>query len=305
MEEIFFEFQVLSIPKGGAVIITGSSRGLGRDLTYHLSERGWTVFACVRSEIDAQKLQKEAKNPAQIVPILLDITQQDLIDASLVVTKNYLNQKKLRLVGLINNAGYNEMSPLEIISKETLIKQFDVNVFSQVEVTKAFLPLLRESTTNQYKSRVIFISSGMGRVSVPIMIPYCASKAAIETIADGFRMELNKSNIEVIVIQPGSIKTDFKSTGAQNCSQNLDKQSNLYCSEQIVNDYRKMVDNFLKSYHGFQQGKPLIVSETVELALTDSHPYTRYQAGFDASILTPIYEFVPERITDFVLTRRI
>jgi len=290
-------------PVDECVLITGASQGLGKDAAFRLSELGFYVFAGIRNESDAKLLTSQAKNPAKIVPILLDITNREQIEAGVLVIKNFLKKKQVKLIGLINNAGYSEMCPLELIGRDKLTKQFDVNVVSHV--SQAFLPLLREFASPSRTSRLIFVSSALGRINLPVMAPYCASKHALESVTDGFRMELRKFNIDVISIQPGVISTQFRTTTPEISAENLQTAKDskgIYCSQDIVQFYSKMIENFMKGYSSVQS-PPKVVSDVIEAAMLDSKPYTRYQAGRDSQLVIPIIEFIPERITDILLTR--
>ena len=120
----------------------------------------------------------------------MDVTNQDQIQKSVETVATKCQNENLNLVGLINNAGYNETSVLELVPGEKLRKQFDVNVLGQVAVTQAFLPLLRKYGNKSHQPRIVFVSSGFGRITFPMTGPYCASKYAIEAIGDAFRMEL-------------------------------------------------------------------------------------------------------------------
>lgn len=160
-----------------------------------LAERGWDVVAGVRTDEDGEKVV--AQNPTRISPVLLDVTDAEHIAAL---------DRSLdgRLDAVVNNAGVVVPGPLEAVAPAELRRQFDVNVVGHLAVTQAVLPRLRDSG-----GRIVFISSLNGRISVPLMGAYCASKFALEAVADALRMELAPWHIPVIVIQPTQTDTDM------------------------------------------------------------------------------------------------
>jgi NAD(P)-dependent dehydrogenase (short-subunit alcohol dehydrogenase family) len=178
-----------------SVLVTGASRGIGRSIVTRLAGSGWDVVAGVRNERDAAEVV--ADNPARISAVTLDVT-----DAKHIAALN--DSLGERLDAVVNNAGVVVAGPLEAIRPEDLRHQFDVNVIGSLAVTQAVLPRLRES-----QGRVVFISSLNGRVSVPLLGAYCASKFALEGAADALRMELAPWHIRVIVVQPTQTDTDM------------------------------------------------------------------------------------------------
>ncbi len=167
----------------GGVVVTGASTGIGAHAAITLAQQGFLVFAGVRKEADGQNLLAEAPT---IVPLILDVTKKDTIDAALEQVQGTLATRGLPLVGLVNNAGVaGGTTPVEFLSLDAMRALFDVNLFGAIAVTQAFLPLLRQS-----KGRVINISSMAGVLSAPLMANYCASKHALEAFSDSLRVEL-------------------------------------------------------------------------------------------------------------------
>jgi len=283
---------------GEAILITGASKGIGKDAALRLSDLGFYVFAGIRDEADAKILQSASKNPTRMIPVLLDITKKDIIDASLLVVKNVLRKKGLKLVGLVNNAGYNENGPLELIQRDRLLKQFEVNVVGQVMVTQAYLPLLRDVSSSNRTSRIVFISSGSGLVTLPMNAPYCASKHALESIADGFRIELKQFQIDVVIIEPGSVVSSFRSVTAETSSQmiSMAKSNEMYCSKEVIEEYEKTMERNKRSG---SQSPTFVVSEAIEEAVLSSKPLTRYFVGKSSSVFGFI-QLLPETILDYV-----
>ena len=126
---------------GGSVVITGASTGIGAACALHLDQLGFQVFAGVRTEHDGRALQSHAS--ARLIPIMLDVTQEDSILAARDAVAARVASAGLS--GLVNNAGFALAGPLELLSMSDLRKQLEVNVIGQVAVSQAFLPLLRQA----------------------------------------------------------------------------------------------------------------------------------------------------------------
>ena len=181
------------------VLITGCSTGIGRALTEACVARGDTVIATARRLESLSDLQHE-----RIKRFALDVNDASAI-ASLV---RELEQQIDHIDLLINNAGYAAMGPVVELSRETLLRQFDTNVFAPVEVTRQLLPLLERST----KAQVVNVGSVSGILTTPFSGAYCATKAALHSLSDAMRMELAPFGIEVVVVQPGAIRSSFGDT---------------------------------------------------------------------------------------------
>ena len=163
----FFLRRQVTVPPKSAILITGSSTGIGLDACKRLSSLGFTVFASVRNDRDGEILRQHS--PQLIIPIIMDVTNEHQIEDAAQTVRQTLKDKGLRLVGLVNNAGYGEYLPLEVIPLKNLRHQFEVNVFGHVNVTQKFLPLLREgmeqgTSGGGFRPRIVFISSGLGEL---------------------------------------------------------------------------------------------------------------------------------------------
>ncbi|NMG06771.1 SDR family oxidoreductase [Brasilonema sp. UFV-L1] len=182
----------------GAVIITGTSTGLGRATALSLDKQGYRVFAGVRTEKDAESLKQAASS--DLTPIILDITKAEQIKSASEFVS--LASGDEGLFALINNAYVGVDGPLECIPIDDIRWNFEVNVIGQIAVTQAFLPMIRKA-----KGRIINISAICGRFTIPYRGLLSVSKIAIEAITDSLRMELSSSGIEVLSILPSAIVT--------------------------------------------------------------------------------------------------
>ena len=159
-----------------SVLVTGAARGIGKAIVDHLASSGWDVIAGVRSEEDARAITHS--NPQRVSAVILDVTDADDI-------ANLSQSLPQRLDAVVNNAGVVIAGPIETVTPEEWRKQLDINVVGALAVTQAVLPRLRES-----RGRVVFISSVNGRISMPMLGPYCASKFALEAAVDALRLEV-------------------------------------------------------------------------------------------------------------------
>lgn len=181
--------------------ITGCSSGIGRALADAFQAAGYRVWACARKAQDLATL-----SAAGFVAVELDVN-----DAAAVQRASArLEQEAGRLDVLINNAGYGAMGPLLDGGAEALRRQFETNVFSLIELTRACFPLLRAS-----RGLVVNIGSVSGVMVTPFAGAYCASKAAVHALSDALRMELAPFAIEVMEVQPGAIASSFGSNASR------------------------------------------------------------------------------------------
>lgn len=185
--------------KKGAVVITGTSSGVGRATALLLEKQGYYVFAGVRKEKDAESLKQASSG--NLTPIILDITKAEQIKYAAELVSQIVGEKGL--VGLVNNAGVAVDGPLECIPIDDLRLQFEVDVIGQIAVTQAFLPAIRKA-----KGRIVNIGSVASKVALPYFAALSASKFALEALTDSLRMELTPWGIEVISILPGPINTE-------------------------------------------------------------------------------------------------
>lgn len=180
-------------------LVTGASSGIGRSTARRLARDGFHVFATVRRRQDAAALQDSARGA--LTPLIMDIVQPDQVAAAAVSVRDHVGESGLDV--LVNNAGVGVFQPLELVAPRTFRWQLEVNVTGQVEVTQAFLPLLRLAT-----GRIVMIGSVAGRITVPFAGPQAAAKHALVALTEALRLELAPWNIRVVLIEPASVHTD-------------------------------------------------------------------------------------------------
>lgn len=274
------------------VLITGASTGIGRACALRLDRGGFRVFAGVRNPEDGARL-KQMASPT-LMPVRIDVTDM----ASIVAAARTVEAATCGegLAGLVNNAGVVLSGPLEYLAIENLRRQFEVNVVGPIAVTQAFLPMLRTG-----RGRVVNMGSSGGRMALPFVGPYTASKFALEALTDSLRIELRPWNIPVIIIEPGSVATPIWEKSRQSPD-----RSGVARPAGLRDLYGATVQSFSTAMQ--QVGKAGlssdIVAATVERALTARRPKTRYLVGSDAWLQAALGKFVPDRLRDAILVRK-
>jgi len=301
----FITNKKLAAPAGGYVIISGCSSGIGLDAVQRLSSIGFRVFAGVRKESDGEKVRSSCSRPEAIFPLILDVTNDDNIKQAVQTVRQQLQKDGGHLVGLINNAGYPQSGPLELHTRQEIHKQFDVNVYGGVELTRSFLPLLRETVAPGFDSRIVFVSSCYGQVTTPYAGLYSASKHAVEAIGDAFRMELCKWNIRVVILEPGAIRSNFMNVALANMNPVvLDadqlKQNNPNCEDQVLSHYKREAEEWSRASHKVPLSQTSVTSDAFEAAMTDLYPLPRYFPGKEAAFL-PFLCKVPTELYDWLM----
>lgn len=186
------------------VLITGATSGMGLETSILLALNGYTVYAGTRGN-EAELLEKAKEKEVQIHIVPLDVTQTQSIQKAV---KSVI-EKEGKIDVLVNNAGFGLLATLEEGSDEEMFKQFDVNVFGLIKTTREVLPFMREA-----KSGVIInISSFLGKMGLPLLSHYNASKYAVEGITDSLRFEVAPFNIRVHSVLAGLFGTNFVKKG--------------------------------------------------------------------------------------------
>jgi NAD(P)-dependent dehydrogenase (short-subunit alcohol dehydrogenase family) len=273
----------------GAVVITGASTGIGRASALELDSLGFHVFAGVRREQDAQDLRAER---ATLEPVNIDVTDDDSIEAARDHVAAAVGDRGL--AGLVNNAGIAVPGPLEHLPLDEIRRQLEVNLIGQIAVTQAFLPLLRKA-----RGRIVNIGSIGGRVALPLLGPYAASKHAMEGISDSLRRELRPWGIEVSLIRPGPIATEIWDRGNASADELLEKMP--AAGEHYgpaIQAARKFAEQRTR-----EAVPASTVGEVVAHAMTAERPRTRYLVGPRTRVMATMRAVLPDRWFDAMLDR--
>lgn len=272
------------------ILITGVSTGIGYHAVKYFIEQGFFVFGSVRKKEHAERLQKEFGK--QFHPLVFDVCDSEAISLAAEETKSKLNGQGLAM--LVNNAGIAVSGPLKHMSMTDLHQQFDVNVYGVLRVTQAFLPLLGGELPQKVKpGKILNISSVSGFVSAPFLGAYAMSKHALESLSDALRRELKIYDIDVIVIEPGAIKTEIWEK-----SYDLDPKYLKTDYAPILADWEKMIHNSEKN------GLPAVeVAKLIHNCLKKDKPATRHIIAKKKMIMRLVKYVLPDRFLDKQITK--
>jgi len=268
------------------VLVTGASRGIGKGIVEHLAARGWDVIAGVRNQQDADAVTKH--DPQRVSSVILDVTSADDIAA----LESSLPD---RLDAVINNAGIAVGGAMETLDSDEWRKQLEINVIGALAVTRAVLPRLRKS-----RGRIVFVSSVNGRLSMPLIGAYAASKFALEAASDALRMELNPWKIRVVIVEPAQTDTDMWRT-ADTMVEDLEaglsaEHRGLYAKH--IAGFKKMIPVSQKIAVPTEK-----VSAVVEQALTAKRPRARYIVGLGPKAQVALMSVMPTKLRDIALRK--
>jgi NAD(P)-dependent dehydrogenase (short-subunit alcohol dehydrogenase family) len=245
------------------IFITGTSSGMGRSTAKLFSQKGWNVIATMRTPEKETELTK-LKN---VFVTKLDVEEKATIEKAIAAGI----EKFGKIDVLVNNAGYGVSGIFEAASEEQMHRQFEVNVFGLMNVTKAMLPHFR----NNKNGLIINVSSMGGKLTVPALALYHASKFAVEGFTEALVYELASMNIRLKLIEPGYIKTNFSGSSMD------------FSDDRSLTDYKAFSDSVKSAKQKMaaasgRGGTPEMVAEVIYGAATDDSEQLRYPAGEDA-----------------------
>ncbi|MDY8136029.1 oxidoreductase [Aquimarina sp. 2201CG5-10] len=262
------------------VLITGASSGIGKKTAKLLLEKGFTVYGSARRTEKMKDIEQLG-----VKLLAMDVTKED---SMLQGMQTLINQEG-RIDILINNAGYGSYGALEDVPMEEAKYQFEVNVFGLARLTQLALPHMRK----QKAGKIINISSIGGRFGEPHGSWYHATKFAVEGLSDSIRMELKQFGIDVVVIQPGAIKTEWNKIAREN----LVKVSGNTAYSELVHKHSR----FLKEADDKFGSEPTVIANVITKAIDAKKPKTRYVAGGGAKIFTFMHKLLTDKMLDKVL----
>lgn len=269
------------------IVITGATAGIGRDAALFLVARGHHVIATGRREGALDELAEEARGAARgggrLDTVRLDVTDASSIRAAKKEVDVKLGHRGLDV--LINNAGYGQGAPVVEATDADMRKQFDTNVFGLMAVTRAFVP----DMITRRNGRVINVSSIGGLITFPMMGVYHASKYALEALSDALRMELAAFGVDVVLIEPGPIQTNFVAK--------LNEEAESYRVGSRYASVFERADKLEEQAMAMAPG-PVVISRAIHKAVTARRPRARYIAPFWGRLMLGFLRLVPLRLRD-------
>ncbi len=273
---------------GQIVIVTGASAGIGEAAARRLAGEGGTTVISARRADRLEAVKREIESAGgRAMAVAGDITSQP--------DRERLVQETLgafgRIDALVNNAGYGQRGPIELVPVEAIRQNFETNLFSLIALTQLVIPIMRD----QRSGRIVNISSVAGRIARPLSSVYDATKHALEAISDGMRGELAQFGIKVVVIEPGFIATEFVGVANEN-------------AREIIEGAGPYAESFEKLSGSVQRlrkmaGRPEDIAEVVFKALAARNPRLRYAAPGHARLALAVKRLLPSRLFDYVFSR--
>ena len=267
-------------------VVTGSSSGIGYETSLLLARNEFETYATMRNlkkSIDLQKIAAEEHIPLKVLP--LDVND----DTSVSNAIDTIVKENGRIDVLVNNAGYDVFGSLEELTIDEIKGQFETNLFGVIRATKAVIPTMRK----QGSGTIVNISSLGGRIGLmPFLTAYHSSKFAVEGFTESLRQELAQFNIDVILIEPGVIRSNFIDNSKN--AKNYNPENSPYAG------------TIQKLFEGFQSimadsSHPKDVAEVILKVVNTSSPNVRYSVGKDAeSVLKARIELSDKELEKWV-----
>jgi NAD(P)-dependent dehydrogenase (short-subunit alcohol dehydrogenase family) len=270
------------------VIITGASAGIGEAIARRLAREGATVVINARRADRLDMLRNDIEGAGgRALVVAGDITSEQYRSRLVKETLDAFG----RIDVLVNNAGWGQRGPIEIVPLDAIRRNFETNFFALIGLTQLVIPIMRE----QRSGRIVNISSVAGKIARPLSSVYDSTKHALEAISDGLRGELAQFGIKVVVIEPGFIITEFLGVANNEARDVIER----------AGPYAKLFEHNASGTQRLRKfaGKPEDISDVVFKALTADNPHSRYAAPGHARLGLALKRFLPTRLFDYVLNR--
>lgn len=265
------------------VLITGCSSGIGYTCAHGLSKLGYSVFATCRNDADVKRLQAEGLNAFK-----LDLCDSSSLHVALAWMLSLTNG---RIDVLFNNAAFGQPGAVEDLKRDVLREQFETNVFGTQELTNLVLPYMRK----QKSGKIIYNSSILGFVAMSYRGAYNASKFAIEGLADTLRLELHGSGIEVVLIEPGPIRSNFRKNALAKFLANVDSDRSAHREV-----YTTTLERLQKKGDGaFTLGAEAVLDVLIQ-AIESKKPKFRYPVTFPTKLFVWLKRLLPTSWMDAI-----
>ncbi|WP_456380473.1 SDR family NAD(P)-dependent oxidoreductase [Hydrogenimonas sp.] len=268
------------------VLITGCSSGIGYHCAHAMKRAGYRVLATAREERDVFRLQKEGFDAFE-----LDLDRSESIDRAVEWVEQVTER---RLYALFNNGAYGQPGAVEDLSREVLRAQFETNLFGTHELTVKLLPMMIEAK----EGRIVQNSSVLGFTAMRWRGAYNAGKFALEGLSDTLRLELEGTGVYVSIIQPGPIRSRFRSNALEKFLTNIDREHSRFS---------KLYEKKLRQLRSDEDAPftlgPEAVAKALLHALESPRPRTRYRVTFPTSLFFWLGKILPDRAMDTILRR--
>lgn len=272
----------MSAGVGQSVVVTGAGRGIGRAITMELAHTGFDVIGTVRTAADAEALRTAVdRSGAAVRTVLLDVADATSCVRAFTEIAMLTDGGPW---GVVNNAGFAQPGAVEDVDDELVRRQLETNLLAPARIARLVLPAMRDRRAG----RIVNVSSIAGRVSLPMLGWYCASKRGLEAVTDALRMETAAFGVKVTLIEPGSYGTGIWETAAGLLP---DERASAY------QDQYEAVDEVLRGSRDLPGPRP--VAQAVRKALTARQPLPRYLVGGSARSTAVLDAVAPTAASDW------
>ena len=248
-------------------LVTGSSSGIGYETSLSLAREGYFTYATMRDLKKADEIKKIAENenlPLKVIE--LDVDNEDSTENAI----RMIIDEKQRIDVLVNNAGWGIWGTAEDVSLEEFREQFETNFFSIIRMIQKVAPVMRKQGTGD----IVNISSIAGRIGFPVSAAYISSKFALEGLSESIRYELGQFGVNVIIIEPGVIKTNF--FDSMKTAKKVDENDTYKeITEKVISGVKMMAE---------MGTPPKEVASVIIKSLKEEKPLPRYVVGNDAAM---------------------
>ena len=271
----------MAIDKSMPVLITGCSTGIGRTTAETLARDGWNVYATARRPESIEDLKASGAKT-----LALDVTDE----ASMASAVTEVESDGGPVGALVNNAGYSQSGAIESIPMDSVRKQFETNVFGLIRMCQLVLPGMRRAG----RGRIVNVSSMGGKLTFPGGGIYHATKHSVEAISDALRFEVAGFGVEVVVIEPGLIRTAFGDTAVDSIGETSAEGPYAKFNEEVA----KATEGAYSGPFSRLGGGPETVAAKIEKALAARRPSTRYKVTPSASMIMGMRHAMTDRMWD-------
>ncbi len=265
--------------KQKVILLTGASSGIGYDTATRLARQGHKVYGAARRIDKMQPLKKLG-----VTPIKMDVTD----DASMIAGVNAVMEAEGRIDVLVNNAGYGYFGAIENVSMEEARKQLEVNVFGLARLTQLVIPHMRQ----QGSGRIVNLASIAGKLALYFGGWYHVSKFAVEGFSDALRMELKPFGIDVVIIEPGGIRTEWGVIAADHLAES--SKGTVY-EQAALNEANAMKYTYTRAK---LLSNPSVIAKAICKGVNRRHPKARYRTGMGSHSLVFLHWLLPSKWWD-------
>jgi len=266
-------------------LVTGASSGIGEATALKLHALGYTVYGAARRTDRLERLAAQG-----VRPLKMDVTD----DASMRAGVDRIVAETGRVDVLVNNAGYGSYGAIEDVPLDEARRQFEVNVFGALRLTQLVLPHMRARRSGT----VVNITSMGGKIHTPLGGWYHGTKFALEALSDCLRLEAKPFGIDVVVIEPGGIATEWGGIAAAKLEETSTGGAYAAQASAVASSLRSEANEKRNS-------PPSVIADAVAKAVSSRRPRTRYATGFGARPLIALRRVLPDRAFDSVISRAV